>query len=59
MVLLDVHEAAKYLGDISTRTLYREVKRGRLRMVKVGGSTRFRVSELDRYLRDAERVSAA
>ena len=55
--LLDVVEAAAYLGGVSTRTVYREVSRGRLRMVKVGGSTRFRRMELDRYLRDAERAS--
>jgi excisionase family DNA binding protein len=57
--LLDVQEAAHYVGDISTRTLYREVKRGKLRMVKVGGSTRFRRAELDRYLRASERQSVA
>lgn len=57
--LLDIQQAAHYLGDVSTRTVYREVRRGRLRMVKVGGSTRFRRSELDRYLRAAERHSAA
>ncbi|HEY3544864.1 MAG TPA: helix-turn-helix domain-containing protein [Propionicimonas sp.] len=56
--LLDVTQAASYLGDVSTRTVYREVGRGRLRMVKVGGSTRFRRSELDRYLKVAERVAA-
>jgi len=54
--LLDVVEAAAYLGGVSTRTVYREIARGRLRMVKVGGSTRFRRVELDRYLRDAERA---
>lgn len=55
--LLDVVEAAAYLGGVSTRTVYREVARGRLRMVKVGGSTRFRQAELDRYLRAAERAA--
>lgn len=53
--LLDIHEAARYVGDVSTRTLYREVKRGKLRIVKVGGSTRFLRTELDRYLRASER----
>jgi excisionase family DNA binding protein len=57
--LLDIVQAAEYLGGVSTRTVYREVSRGKLRIVKVGGSTRFRRAELDRYLRDAERSSAA
>ena len=54
--LYDVTQAALYLGEISTRTVYREVGRGRLRMVKVGGSTRFRRTELDRYIRSQERT---
>ena len=57
--LLDIHETARYLGDVSTRTVYREVQRGKLRIVKVGATTRFRRSELDRYLREAERTPAA
>ena len=57
--LLDIQQAAHYLGDVSTRTVYREVRRGRLRLLKIRGSTRFRRSELDRYLRAAERHSAA
>jgi len=57
--MLDIVQAAAYLGDVSTRTVYREVQRGRLRMVKVGGSTRFRRSELDRYLAAAERSRVA
>ena len=52
--LLDVEQAARYLTT-SRRTLYRAISRGRLRMVKVEGSTRFRQSELDRYLRERER----
>lgn len=52
--LFDVTEAASYL-TVSSRTLYREVARGRLRITKVGGSTRLRRSELDRYLRSQER----
>jgi excisionase family DNA binding protein len=55
--LFDVHEAADYLGGVSTRTVYREIKRRKLRYIKVGGQTRLRQSELDRYLRDAERVA--
>jgi excisionase family DNA binding protein len=55
--LLDVVQAAAYIGDVSTRTVWREVRRGRLSMVKIGGSTRFRRAELDRYLGAAERLA--
>lgn len=57
--LLDLQEAAAYLGGVSRRTVYREVQRGKLRITKVGGSTRFRRAELDRYLKAAERNTAA
>ena len=57
--LFDVHEAARYLGDVSTRTVYREVRRGRLAMIKIGSQTRFRRAELDRYLREGERRPVA
>ena len=53
--LLTVKEAAHYLGGVSVSTVHRLVGRGQLRKVKIGGSTRFRRSELDRYLRAAER----
>lgn len=56
--LLDIHEAARYL-TVSERTIYREIQRGRLRVVKMGGATRFRRAELDRYIRAAERHTAA
>jgi excisionase family DNA binding protein len=56
--LLDVNEAAEYL-TVSRATLYREVKRGKLVAVKVGASTRFRRSELERYIRAGERRSVA
>lgn len=56
--LLDVTQAAEYL-TISRATLYREVKRGKIRKAKLGASTRFRKAELERYLRDAERTPAA
>lgn len=56
--LLDIHEAARYL-TVSERTIYREIQRGRLRVVKMGGTTRFRRAELDRYIRAAERHTAA
>ncbi len=52
--LLDTSEAAHYLGGVSVRTVQREVAAGRLAAVKVRGSTRFRLSELDRYLRSRE-----
>lgn len=55
--LLDVQEAAEYL-TVSTKTVYREVARGHLRLVKIGGSTRFRRSELNRYLAARERVAS-
>lgn len=48
--LCDKAQAARYLGGVSTRTVDRLVARGQLRKVKVGGSTFFRQSELDRYL---------
>lgn len=57
--LLDNQEAAAYCGGVSTRTLYREARRGKVKYVKVGGSTRWRRSELDRYLRASERQSVA
>jgi excisionase family DNA binding protein len=53
--LLDIIQAAEYLGDVSTRTVHRLVARGQLRKVKVGGSTRFRRSDLERCLRAGER----
>ncbi len=56
--LLDEVEAARYL-TVSTRTVRRAVERGKLRRVKVEGSTRYRQSELERYLRASERSRAA
>ncbi len=56
--LLDEVEAARYL-TVSTRTVRRAVERGKLRRVKVEGSTRYRQSELERYLRASERLRAA
>jgi excisionase family DNA binding protein len=57
--LLDVQEAAAYLGGVSRRTVYREVERGRLHPAKVGGLTRFLQSELDRYIRASMRNRVA
>ena len=55
--LFDVKQAAQYL-TVARSTLYREVARGRLRITKVGGSTRIRRTELDRYLHAQERSRA-
>ena len=49
--LLDTEEAATYL-DVSRATLYREWRSGRLAMTKVRSRTRWRRSELDRWIRD-------
>lgn len=54
--LLDNQQAAAYL-TVSRSTLYREKQRGKLRCTKVGGATRWRRSELDRYLRANERAA--
>ena len=56
--LLDITEAAAYLR-CHKRTVYREIERDRLRCVKVGGMTRFRPSDLERYLRSRERGKVA
>lgn len=56
--LFDTEQAARYL-TVSRATVYREIARGRLTKTKVRGSTRFRRSELDRYLRESERTTAA
>jgi excisionase family DNA binding protein len=55
--LLDVTQTCEYLGGIGRSTLYRLVRRGELRLQKVGGSTFFRRSELDRYLKAHERAA--
>ena len=52
--LLDTAQAYMYL-TVSRATLYRELRRGRIKCIKVRGSTRWRRSELDRDLRAAER----
>ena len=56
--LLDIQQAAEILG-CHKRTVYREIERERLRCVKVGGMTRFRPSDLERYLRSRERGKVA
>jgi excisionase family DNA binding protein len=57
--LLDTAAACDYLGGISRASLYREFARGKLKMTKVGASTRWRKTELDRYLRANERETIA
>lgn len=56
--LLDIHEAARYL-TVSERTVHRLVADGKLAKQKIRGGTRFRRSELERYLRASERTTAA
>lgn len=57
--LLDVQQAADYLGGIHRATVYRLVADKKLRIVKIRGATRFRRTELDRFLRAAERSREA
>jgi excisionase family DNA binding protein len=47
--LLPVGEAADYLG-VSRATVERLVYRGELPIVKIGGSTRYDVDDLDGYI---------
>ena len=47
--LLTVNEAAAYLAS-SRWTVYRLVRRGELRALRVGDRLRFRLEELDAYL---------
>ena len=54
---LTVDEAAVALS-VSRWTVYREHRRGKLKFIKVGGSTRVKPSEIERYLRAAERTAA-
>lgn len=49
--LLRREEAAQALG-ISVRTLIKIIRRGELAATKVGGSTRVRIDELQRFLTD-------
>jgi excisionase family DNA binding protein len=52
-MLLTVQEAADKL-QISRSLLYEEMKRRRVRVVKIRHLTRIRQSELERYIRDCE-----
>ena len=56
--LLTVDETAERLS-VSRWTIYRLVKRKQLKLTKIGGSSRVKASELERYLRAAERNTAA
>jgi len=46
--LLTINEAARILG-VSNVTVYRLIKRGRLRALRVGLDLRLRNSDVDRY----------
>lgn len=52
--LMRREEAAQVLG-ISVRTLIKIINRGELAATKVGGSTRVRIDELQRFLTDQTR----
>jgi excisionase family DNA binding protein len=55
--LLKIPQAVDYSGE-SRATLYKEMKEGNLKFVKMGGSTRIEFSELNRYI-DAKMSTAA
>lgn len=55
--LLSIAQAVAYTSE-SRATLYKEWKMGNLEFVKMGGSTRIKRSELDRYI-DAKMKTAA
>jgi excisionase family DNA binding protein len=55
--LLTIDQTAERL-TVSRWTVYRLVKARKLKIVKVRGGTRVRVSEIERYLRAAERNAA-
>ena len=52
-LLLTVEEAAKAL-QISRSLLYEEMRRRRVRVVKIRHLTRIRQAELERYIRECE-----
>lgn len=49
--LLTIEELGKYL-KLSVRTLYPMAKEGKIPGVKVGGSWRFRLSEVNKWIDD-------
>jgi excisionase family DNA binding protein len=46
---LDLREAGRFLG-LCTRTVIREIQRGRLRAFRAGRTWRIQMSELRRYI---------
>ena len=52
-ILLTMEEAARCL-QVSRSSLYEQVRRRRLRIVKIGHLTRVRPAELERYTREQE-----
>ena len=55
--LLRINEAAIYAA-ISRAHIYSEIKKGRLKLTKLGHASRLEVSELDRWI-DATTANAA
>jgi len=53
VLAVDLDTAAQMLG-VCTATIRREIDRGRLRAVKIGGIFRIRVAELHAYLKRQE-----
>ncbi len=53
--LLSLKEVAAYLG-ISKQSLYRMVKGGTIPAYKVGGAWRFRLSEIEEFLRHSSNL---
>lgn len=55
-VLLNRKEAAKYLGlSPGTLAVWKSTKRYRLKSIKVGGTVRYRLSDLQKFLDDQTR----
>ncbi|SMO61070.1 transcriptional regulator, AlpA family [Balnearium lithotrophicum] len=54
--LLTVKEACEYLS-ISKATLYKLIKEGKIKPVKIGKSTRFDRQDLDRLVEELKRNS--
>ena len=52
--LLDARQAAAYLR-LAPDTLYRWVQRGKLPVVRIGRTVRFRRSSLERFIADHEK----
>jgi len=51
--LLTVKEACEYLG-ISKTTLYKLIKEGKLKPVKLGKITRFEKEDIDRLIKESK-----